>query len=136
MDDVKRFYVALKGAVFNNNEFLIVKRSNKTRGEHGFWELPGGRMEFGETPEETLIREIHEEVGLAIEIVKPLNTWTFFRDENTQLVGITYLCNLTCGDVVLSDEHIDYAWIDFEEVNNYNIIPSIVEQIKRWNKEI
>jgi 8-oxo-dGTP diphosphatase len=93
-------------------------------------------MEFGETPEETLIREIHEEVGLAVEIIKPLNTWTFFRDEKTQLVGITYLCNLISGDVTLSEEHVDYAWVDFDEVNNYNMIPSIVEQIKRWDIKI
>jgi hypothetical protein len=43
---------------------------------------------------------------------------------------------LISGDVTLSEEHVDYAWVDFDEVNNYNMIPSIVEQIKRWNKGI
>lgn len=134
MNDNKRFFVALKGAIFNKNKFLIIKRSNKTRGEHGFWEFPGGRMEFGETPEETLGRELLEEVGLKVEIIKPLNSWSFFRDENTQIVGITYLCKAVSSEVILSEEHVDCAWVTFEDIRNYNIKPSIIEQIERWYK--
>ena len=134
MNDSKRFFVALKGAIFNKNKFLIIKRSNKTRGEHGFWEFPGGRMEFGETPEETLSRELLEEVGLKVEIIKPLDTWSFFRDENTQIVGITYLCEAVSSEVILSEEHVDFAWVTFEDIRNYNIKPHIIEQIERWYK--
>jgi 8-oxo-dGTP diphosphatase len=126
--------VALKGAIFNKNKFLIIKRSNKTRGEHGYWEFPGGRMEYGETPDETLGRELLEEVGLKVEIIKPLNTWSFFRDENTQIVGITYLCDAVSSEVILSEEHVDFAWVTFEDLRNYNIKPSIIEQIERWYK--
>jgi 8-oxo-dGTP diphosphatase len=134
MNENKRFFVALKGAIFNKNKFLIIKRSNKTRGEHGFWEFPGGRMEFGETPEETLGRELLEEVGLEVEIIKPLNTWSLLRDENTQIVGITYLCKAVSSEVILSEEHVDFAWVTFEDIRNYNIKPNIIEQIERWYK--
>jgi 8-oxo-dGTP diphosphatase len=134
MNENKRFFVALKGAIFNKNKFLIIKRSNKTRGEHGFWEFPGGRMEFGETPEETLGREVLEEVGLEVEIIKPLDTWSFFKDENTQIVGVTYLCKAASSEVILSEEHVDFAWVTLEDIHNYNIKPSIIEQIERWYK--
>lgn len=135
MSNDKLFYVALKGAIFNENRFLIVKRSNYTRGEHGLWELPGGRMEFGETPEQTLIRELQEEVGLSVEIMKPLKTWSFFRDENTQLVGITCLCKYKGGEVNLSVEHLEYAWIRFEEMRNFDLVPGIADEIDSWDKE-
>lgn len=134
MNDNKRFFVALKGAIFNENKFLIIKRSIKARGEHGSWEFPGGRMEFGETPEETLGREVLEEVGLKVEIKKPLHTWSFFKDENTQIVGITYLCKAVSSEVILSEEHVDFAWITFEDIHNYNVKSSIIEQIERWYK--
>lgn len=91
-------------------------------------------MEFGETPEETLGREVLEEVGLKVEIIKPLNTWRFFKDEHTQIVGITYLCKAVSSEVILSEEHVDFAWVTFEDIYNYNMKPSIIEQIERWYK--
>lgn len=135
MRNDKQFYVALKGAIFNENKFIIVKRSDCTRGEHGLWELPGGRMEFGETPEQTLTRELQEEIGLNVEILKPIKTWSFFRDENTQLVGITCLCRYKGGEINLSVEHIEYAWVGFEEICNFNLVPGIAEEIDSWDKE-
>lgn len=135
MNKDKLFYVALKGAIFNGNRFLIVKRSDYARGEHGLWELPGGRMEFGETPEQTLIRELQEEVGLSVEIIKPMNTWSFFRDENTQLVGITCLCKYKGGEVKLSVEHLEYAWVGFEEICYFDLVPAIVDEINSWDRE-
>ncbi len=134
MNDNKQFFVALKGAVFYNNKFLLIKRSNQSRGEHGFWEFPGGRMEFGEIPEETLDRELLEEVGLRVKIIKPVDTWSFCRDESTQIVGITYLCHADTGEVKLSEEHVDFAWVTIENIRNYNVKPNIIDQIERWYK--
>ena len=55
-----RYFIAVKGLVFDGDKFLIIKRSAMARSENGFWELPGGRLEFGETPEIALHREIQE----------------------------------------------------------------------------
>jgi len=86
----RKFFIAVKAIIFFNGKFLLVKRSDKARGEHQYWELPGGRMEFGETPQEALTRELIQETGLSAEIICPLQTWNFFREENAQIVGVRF----------------------------------------------
>jgi 8-oxo-dGTP diphosphatase len=119
MDLDKKFFVAVKGLIFCEDKFLIVQRSDKTRGEFFIWELPGGRMEFGECPKETLLREIEEETGLRVLPLFPIATWSFQRTKDIQLVGINYLCKSKTTEVVLSDEHISYKWIAYNEMKNY-----------------
>ena len=58
------FFFAAKALLFCKDKFLIVKRSDKARGAHFYWEYPGGRLEFGEHPSEALKREIFEETGI------------------------------------------------------------------------
>lgn len=75
---------------------------------------PGGRLEFGENPYDALKREIAEEVGLEVEIVRPIHVWTYVKNtEEFQLVGINYLCAWTSGEVVLSEEHEKFVPLDF-----------------------
>ena len=131
----RRFFVAVKALLFDQDKLLLVKRSDKARGEHHYWELPGGRMEFGETPEETLLRELAEETGLSAKILCPLQTWNFFREETTQIVGVTFLCKATTNAVRLSDEHEAYAWIHLDEISQYNIIPTVLNDLKKPDME-
>jgi len=55
---------AVYGMIVENNQMLLVQKS--TGPFKGLWDLPGGRIEFGEAPETTLIREVLEETGLEI----------------------------------------------------------------------
>jgi len=130
----RRFFVAVKALLFFNGTFLVVKRSDKARGEHQYWEFPGGRLEFGESPEEALSRELTEETGLLAKIIRPLQTWNFFRGEDTQIVGITFLCKVNSDTVQLSDEHDAYAWITFDELDHYPMLPSVLDDIKKLNR--
>ena len=49
-------------------KFLILQRSTKETSMHGLWELPGGKVEEGETPRQTAVIEVKEEAGLDIKL--------------------------------------------------------------------
>ena len=58
---------------FPNDKILLIKRG--TRVFRGHWALPGGRAEPGETVEETVVREVKEETGLDVEILKKIGEY-------------------------------------------------------------
>ena len=131
----RKLFFAVKALVFYNDTFLIVQRSDAARGEHHLWEFPGGRLEFGESPEEALARELMEETGLFAKLLCPLQTWSFFRDNDTQIVGVTFLCNATTDAVQLSDEHEAYAWIRYDEITQYNIVPTVLSDLEQLDMD-
>ena len=121
------FSVATKGMILKDNKLLIIYKSKEEAKE---WsseknandanyevrrDLPGGRLEFGEDPQVALLREISEEVGVEVEVLRPLNVWHLIKNQ-LQLVGINYLCIWKEGEVVLSDEHEAYEWLTEEDL--------------------
>ena len=130
------FFFAAKALLFCKDKFLIVKRSDKARGAHFYWEYPGGRLEFGEKPIEALRREIFEETGIKdFSVLCILNLWSRLKTPNTQIIGAIYLCKTSSYNVKLSEEHTEYAWITKEELSEYNIYPSIKDDMSSWNWE-
>ena len=105
---------AVKALIVQDDHFLFLKQS--VLGEE-FWDLPGGRIEFGESPYNTLLREVKEETTLSIEIVRPVGLWWFFRKiDGDQVICSTFLCSIQKGDVRLdlnpTQESISQAeWI-------------------------
>ena len=118
-----KFGIANKGYIFKKDRMLIIY---KTEGEAANdpnpnlrIDQPGGRLEFGEKPKESLEREILEEVGLRIKIIKPIDVWTYVKEKDEfQLVGINYLCEWLDGEVVLSPEHEKFEWLTLDEIRN------------------
>lgn len=85
-------------AVITNDagEVYMQLRNDPGSDAHNKWELPGGGMDYGETPEETILREVKEETNLDIEIVRLLpkiftNTWV---KANVQVVLMSYHCRV------------------------------------------
>lgn len=113
-----QFHITVKAIVIYKGKILIVKRTRPSTDGLGYWELPGGGLEYGETPHEALIRELKEETDLDIKIIKPVYTFTAIRP-NYQTVGIGFLTIPTNDHVVLSDEHTDYKFVDKEEIREY-----------------
>ena len=117
----KKLYLALKAVIVKDEKILILRRTKKENCFREMWDIPGGGINFGETPEEALKREVKEETNLEVEVIKPLRVWTFFKDENTQVVGVTMFCRYKSGDIRLSEEHEEFKWIRPEEIEKYNV---------------
>lgn len=132
-----RFHITVKGIVVFNNQVLLMKRVRPSTDGLGYWELPGGGLEYGETPNQALIRELKEETGLDIDIVKPAYTFTKIRDDY-QTVGIGYLCIPKHNNVVISDEHTEYRFCHEEEAKQLlakDIFDDIQCTIEEYYKE-
>lgn len=113
-----RFHITVKGIVVYHRRVLLLKRARPSTDGLGYWELPGGGLEYGETPNQALIRELKEETGLQIDVVKPAYTFTKIRSDY-QTVVIGYLSITHSDKIVLSDEHTDYLWCEIEDLQNY-----------------
>ncbi len=88
------------GAIILNerDEFFMSQRGQKARNERGCWEFPGGRVEYGETLQAAIVREILEEFGITIAIERFLATDDhILPDEKQHWVATTYITRLATG---------------------------------------
>lgn len=128
-----RFHITVKGIVIYQHKVLILKRIRPSTDGLGYWEMPGGGLEYGETPHQALIRELKEETGLDIHIIKPVYTFTAIRPDY-QTVGIGFLAIPTNDHVKISEEHTDYKFVTSDELQDY-LSPQIYNDIILTLKE-
>ena len=95
-------------------KFLILQRSTKETSMHGLWELPGGKVEQGETPRQTAIIEVKEEAGLDIKLKTNLGP---HHDNKKKKTYHAYIAVPKKGQrVKLSEEHSAHKWVTAAEV--------------------
>jgi 8-oxo-dGTP diphosphatase len=132
-------------AIIYNDEgkFLITKRSPDKKVYPNKWTVPGGGMEIDDyvnTPanhneqwygaiETTLRREVKEEVNLEIEKPEYLCDIAFIRPDNVPVIILSYFAKYKSGEVKLDKDTVEYAWISADEVENYDLIFGIDEEI-------
>lgn len=112
------FIVLVTGIVRNKKgQVLLIKRSKLNKTFKGFWQLPEGKMEFGEQPQETISREIEEELGCKITNIK-------FRNINSSVIKfkqtlyhvLRIVLEVKCnGKPSLSREHDEFCWISLKK---------------------
>ncbi len=129
--------IGVKAIIENDNKILFIKRSNEYGKISNSWDIPGGRTNFGEDPEQGLKREIKEETGLeSEEIKKILDASTVFKNQEKQIVRITYLCTVKDTEIQLSNEHTEMQWIPKQEIKNIQFKDKILEKtIKKLTQQ-
>jgi len=97
----------------STNRYLFLLR-NKSR-QQGHWGIPGGKLEFGETVIQALVREICEEIGVDYTNKKFIPLETFTAD-NQKFVYYTFLVTVDTEFVpTLNNEHRGYCWVELND---------------------
>jgi len=115
---------ASAACIIKNKKILLLHRIKN----YDVWELPGGKIEFGESPEEAAVREAKEETGL---IVKSLGLITISSEITPQKhhhIWFYYKCKILKGKIKIGDgEHKEYNWFTFNELKK---LPDLALSVK------
>ena len=97
----------------DGGEWLALRRAHEPCA--GEWDLPGGFIEAGERPDESLLREIAEETRLDVEIVGVIGAYSGqYGADGKHTVDIGYHCRVTGGELVISGEKSEAGWFSLE----------------------
>ena len=134
IQEINTYTVPIKG-----DKILVVKRKN------GFWEFPGGKIEWGENPREAAIRECKEEVGAEPEEMLFVGTTSAVYEKEGDIKHSIYLIYLVRklknkesekeSEIVLSSEHDEYRWLTIDELKflklglNAEPVPELIEDL-------
>jgi len=110
------------GILQNRTGNILLCRRSPGRREAGLWEFPGGKIEAGETPEEALARELHEELGIVCKFGEEIarNTHNYAHGE-IELIAITG--RIVSGVPKLMD-HDKHVWSSITKLFQYNLAPA------------
>jgi len=117
------FQVFAAAVIFNQENQILLVKSTYQRIHP--WGLPGGSLDYNESPESAIVREMLEETGLSIEIERFLLVKTWSPDR----VGLYYLCRIIRGEFQPSDEVSEMGYFSEEELPD--VRPVDVGMIKR-----
>ncbi len=122
--------------VINDNKVLLTLRKEDELPEaHLKWEYPGGKCDFGETPDQAIVREVLEETGVRVKVNRLLpqvftNYWKYPWGQQQTLCFI-YVCDFVAQEKEVSDHHVEKSdWIELEKVASLDSLPATNEILK------
>lgn len=128
--------VVVLAIIKKDNRYLFTLRNEESSPLHNKWQIAGGGLEFGEMPEETLHREVMEELGTEVELIYPEPIIETEVRGNWQGIFIAYICKLKNPDseIILNEESSAYKWITREELEELDYLsgcPELLEKVEK-----
>lgn len=122
--------ISVKGILTTGSAVLLV---GNPRGE---LELPGGKLELGETPEACIAREIAEETGLAVSVAHPVHGWVYRITSSRHVFVLAYGVKIE-GDAsqasVLASPEVGHAgWTDLSKLDDVSLPQEYRNAIRAW----
>ncbi|MEX2200625.1 MAG: NUDIX domain-containing protein [Dongiaceae bacterium] len=119
--------VSIKGVLLIEGRVVLLKN------ERDEWELPGGKLDPGETPEACVVREIEEELGLTVEGVAILDSWVYEIRPELRVLIVTYRCRLLKpASPRLSHEHRELGLFAPDELDPLVMPAGYRRSIRAW----
>lgn len=108
--------ISIKGILWRLDRVCLVHN------ERDEWELPGGKLEPGETPAACLVREIEEELGLRTAIGPLVAAWVYEIKPGVAVFVVAYVCDATDdGEAQVSGEHSDLGWFSSADLDGLSL---------------
>ena len=123
------FIVNVEGAIYKDEKWLLIRRSEKEEHAGGTLSLVGGEVDYegssSDILERTLIREIYEEVGIEVTNLKYVNSSSFVTELGNHVVDIVFLCDYQSGEAFAksTDEVDEVHWMSTQQILNNDELP-------------
>ena len=104
--------------ILNNDGQLLLHQRNKAP-EKGYWSIPGGKLEWMETFENAIKREVKEECGVDVKVEKLLGICDHIvKEDNQHWVAPSFLCKIIDGEPKIMEpkNHLDMKWFDLNDL--------------------
>jgi 8-oxo-dGTP diphosphatase len=129
---MKHIHVAC-AIIEENNKVLAAQRS-AAMSMPLKWEFPGGKIEVGESPEECLMRELREEIGISVSVVLALPPHT--HEYKTLTVTLyPFVCNISSGEMILH-EHAALKWLRPKELATLDWAEADLPVIEKYRETL
>ena len=140
--------IASTAIIYKDGKFLITRRSLDKKAFPGKWTVPGGGLETDDyintakttadhwyfAVENSLRREIKEEVNLEVGKIKYLLDMVFIRPDGIPAIILSFYCPYKSGEVRLDAASIDYAWVSYDEAKKCDLIEGLSKEIEMVDK--
>ncbi len=112
--EVVLVHVVAGAVIKKDNKYLLVQE--KWEKVYGLWNFPAGRVDVGDTIEETAIKEAREETGFEVELIRKIG---IHQETATEAVKHAFEVRIIGGELKFSPEELlDAKWFTFEEIKN------------------
>ena len=113
--------VVVSGILTHKGSVLVLQGSKDNVDFPGIWELPGGKVKFGENPNDAIVREIKEETGIESKVIAPYNVWStkyVHNEEEHHVIHVDFLMGILTefSLMKLSEEHQNYKWVELHDL--------------------
>lgn len=135
-----KLFCATKAFIIHKGKVLLLRESNTYQDgtKAGLFDVVGGRVTPGEKFDQSLLREVKEETGLAVKIGKPFfvnESWPVVRGEQWQIIRIFFECIADSDTVQLSEDHDTFIWIDPRKYKKVKLIDNLLPVFESYLKK-